>query len=153
MTHHRPSRTALTVFALAIVAPGTLAARPPAHRPHAMLAGKIAATVTAPLDINTAGKPQLSPLPVLSSEAKAAILNFRTGTPYASGDDLATRVCSRVAVDFGPTDILIGSTVYQGFKCAAPASGSYFANGGMHAYALAVEVTGSATIPAAPPSQ
>ena len=145
----------LAATVVAILAPSAQA-KPKPWKPRPMLFGKAtvpAAATSAALNINTAGKPELTSLPVLSSEAKAAILNFRTGGPYVSGDDLATKVCSRVAVDFGPTDILIGSTFYQGFKCAVPASGTYFANGGTHAYALAVEVTGSATIPAAPPSQ
>ena len=123
-------------------------------RPNTVVYGKInQPTNTAPLNINTAGKPELSPLPVLSSEAKAAIVNFRTGGPYTSGADLATKVCSRMAVDFGPTDIVIGSTFYQGFKCGVAASGTYWANGGTHLYPVAVEVTGSAIVPPAPPAQ
>jgi hypothetical protein len=109
--------------------------------------------VAAALDINTAGKPELAPLPVLSSEAKWNILNFRAGGPYANVTDFASKVCSRVAVDFGPTDILIGGTLYQGFSCAVPASGSYFANGSSNTYPVAVEVTGSAIVPPAPPAQ
>lgn len=105
---------------------------------------------SAALNINTAGKPELAPVPVLSSDAKWHILNFRQSGPYVDGTDLASKVCSRVAVDFGGTDILIGSTVYQGFKCAVVASGSYWANGGTHAYSLPVELTGSAVIPPAP---
>ena len=131
-------------------------AKPKPWKPRPMLFGKAnlpAPNTTAALNINTAGKPELSPLPVLSSEAKAAVLNFRSGGPYTSGADLAARVCSRVAVDFGPTDIVIGSTLYQGFKCAIPTSGTYWANGGSHPYTVAVEVTGSATVPPATPAQ
>lgn len=117
----------------------------PAHGKSAM---KSAASVT--LDINTAGRPELSPLPVLTSDAKWHILNFRRSGPYLDGADLASKVCSRVLVDFGATDILIGGTLYQGFKCTAVASGSYWANGGTHSYTLPVEVTGSAVIPPAP---
>jgi hypothetical protein len=109
--------------------------------------------VAAALDINTAGKPELAPLPVLSSEAKWNILNFRAGGPYANVADFASKACSRVAVDFGPTDILINGTLYQGFSCAVPASGSYVANGSSSAYPVAVEVTGSAIVPPAPPAQ
>lgn len=118
--------------------------------------GKVAvAKTTTPtaLNINTAGKPELAPLPVLSSQAKWAIANFRAAGPYLSGDDFATKVCSRVSVDFGATDILIGTTTFQGFKCAVPASGIYLANDSSHAYPIAVEVTGSATTPPAPPTQ
>ena len=110
-------------------------------------------TTSTALNINTAGKPELAPLAVLSSQAKWAIANFRAGGPYLSGADFATKVCSRVAVDFGATDILIGTTTYQGFKCAVPASGTYLANGSSHTYPIAVEITGSATIPPAPPAQ
>lgn len=122
-------------------------------RPNAVLFGTVAAPTKAPLNINAAGKPELGPLPVLSSAAKAAILNFKAGGPYVDGTDFATRVCSRVAVDFGPTDIKIGGTLYTGFKCPVPAGGTYTANGGSHAYPIAVEVTGSATVPPAPPAQ
>ena len=149
--------------ALKVMAAGSLTmlwlqpagAKPKPWKPRPMLFGKanVPAATTAPLNINTAGKPELSPLPVLSSEAKAAIVNFRAGGPYTSGADFAAKVCSRVAVDFGLTDILIGTTVYQGFKCAVPASGTYWANGGTHLYPVAVEVTGSATVPPAPPAQ
>lgn len=122
-------------------------------RPNTVVFGKILATTSPPLNINTAGKPELAPLPVLSPQAKWAIANFRAGGPYLSGDDFATKVCSRVAVDFGATDILIGTATYQGFKCAVPASGIYLANGSSHAYPIALEVTGSATTPPAPPAQ
>ena len=156
------SKAALT--ALKLLAVGSLAMlclqpldAKPKPKKGIVLFGKTAqpliTVTTAPLNINTAGKPELSPLPVLSSEAKAAIVNFRTGGPYTSGADLATKVCSRMAVDFGPTDIVIGSTFYQGFKCAVAASGTYWANGGTHLYPVAVEVTGSATVPPAPPAQ
>ena len=98
--------------------------------------GKLAAPsmASATLNINTAGKPELSPVQVLTSDAKWHILNFRQSGPYTSGADFASRVCSRVVVDFGATDILIGSTLYQGFKCTVVASGSYWADGGTHAY-------------------
>ena len=149
----------ITVIAFAVITPNALA-KPPRvpfkPRPNTVLFSRAnlpAPNTTAALNINIAGKPELSPLPVLSSEAKAAVLNFRSGRPYTSGADLAARVCSRVAVDFGPTDIVIGSTLYQGFKCAIPASGTYWANGGSHLYTVAVEVTGSAIVPPAPPAQ
>ncbi len=112
---------------------------------------KVAASSSAPLDLNLAGKPELSPLPVLSSEAKWAILNFRQFQTYASPADFATKVCSRFAVDFGPTDVVINGTVLVGFKCLVPASGTYQANGSTYSYPVAPEVTGTTITPPAPP--
>lgn len=157
MDRRTPASYALMLAAVATALVAQSAgAKPKPWKPRPMLFGKAnvpAASTTAALNINTAGKPELSPLPVLSSEAKAAIVNFRAGGPYTSGADLATKVCSRVPVDFGPTDIVIGSAVYQGFKCAVAASGTYWANGGTHLYPVAAEVTGSAIVPPAPPAQ
>lgn len=157
MDRRTPTSYALVLGAVAIaLVAHSAGAKPKPWKPRPMLFGKAnlpAPSTLAALDINTAGKPELSPLPVLSSEAKAAVLNFRSGGPYTSGADLAAKVCSRMAVDFGPTDIVIGSAVYQGFKCAVAASGTYWANGGTHLYPVAVEVTGSAIVPPAPPAQ
>lgn len=123
--------------------------KPPA--PAVTATAKAVSTTSAALDLNTAGKPDLSPVPVLSSEAKSAILNFRAFQTYSDATDFATKVCSRVAVDFGATDIKINGVVSTGFKCLVPASGLYQANGASHAYPLAPEITGTSTAPPAPP--
>ncbi|MCY7279586.1 MAG: hypothetical protein LH610_01570 [Sphingomonas bacterium] len=147
----------IAAAALAALSVQPVEAKPKPKKGGIVLVGKTADPVigvtTAPLNLNTAGKPELAPLPVLSSEAKAAILNFRAGGAYTSGADFAAKVCSRVAVDFGPTNIMIGTALYQGFTCAVPASGSYWADGAAHPYTVAVEVTGSAVLPPAPPAQ
>ena len=144
----------LCAAALAVAACGAAHAKPSKYtraRPNTVVFGKIA--TTAPVNMNTAGKPELAPLTPLSSEAKSAILNFRAGGPYVDGTDFASKVCSRVAVDFGATDIQIGTAVYHGFACLIVADGAYQADGSSHVYALPVEDTGSATVRPAPPAQ
>ncbi|APG62007.1 hypothetical protein LPB140_03335 [Sphingorhabdus lutea] len=101
------------------------------------------------LNINSMTKADLSPLTIISSEAKALILNFRTPFGYNDANAFATQICSRVSLNFGSTDIQIGSAILQGFQCTK-AGLTYTANGNSYSYALPVELTGSAAVPIAP---
>lgn len=102
------------------------------------------------LNINTMTKAELRSVTALSSDAMWMIMNFRTPFGYADTNAFATQVCSRISLNFGTTDIQIGSLVLAGFQCAKGAL-SYQANGSTYAYALPVELTGSSTVPVAPP--
>jgi hypothetical protein len=104
---------------------------------------------TLTLDINTATKPELTAVPGLSGEQLWMMVNFRTPFGYADAQDFASKVCSRIGINMGATDLKIGNNVYQGFQCVQ-ASLSYQANGNTYSYALPVELTGSDIIPPAP---
>lgn len=113
------------------------------------VASAVSTSTKSALNINTMTKAELSPVTVLSSDAKWMIMNFRTPFGYADANTFATQVCSRISLNFGATDIQIGSQVLSGFQCAKGAL-SYQANGSTYAYALPVELTGSSTVPIAP---